>query len=473
MYQYTLLSLFLFTLTTVAQTPCINGFAGMYPCNGFDLQSHINLNTMDATGANDSWGWVDPTDGKEYAIVGLEDGTAFINIADPINPVYLGKLPTHTTSSTWRDVKVYQNHAFIVSEATGHGMQVFDLTRLRSINNPPVTFTEDAHYAGFGNAHNIVINEESGYAYAVGTNTFNGGSHFVNIQNPTNPVAAGGFGDDFYTHDAQVVTYNGPDTNYQGREILISSSGGEQYVSIVDVTNKSNPVSISTITYGNVGYTHQGWFTEDQRYFLLGDEFDENDVGFNTRTIIFDLNDLDNPNESFEFFGSTAAIDHNGYVQGNRYYLANYSAGLRVIDIQDIANENLTEVAHFDTYLQDNNANFNGVWNVYPYFPSGNIMITDRSGGFFLVKSNQPLSVNENNSVLNFEVYPNPVDSFLKVSTNSALLKTITIYDVTGKIVYDATNVNTTSVKIPFHTMETGTYFITINNRYTKQLLKK
>ena len=67
-----------------------------------------------------------------------------------VNPVYLGKLPTHTSSTTWRDVKVYNNYAFIVSEAGGHGMQVFDLTRLRDVANPPETFTEDAHYDGFG-----------------------------------------------------------------------------------------------------------------------------------------------------------------------------------------------------------------------------------------------------------------------------------------------------------------------------------
>src|SRR5210317_233970 len=88
----------------MAQTPCENGFAGIYPCGGYDLQSHISLGTLNSSGANDSWGWVDPQDNKEYALVGLEDGTAFIDISDPVNPVYLGKLPTHTSSSTWRDV---------------------------------------------------------------------------------------------------------------------------------------------------------------------------------------------------------------------------------------------------------------------------------------------------------------------------------------------------------------------------------
>jgi choice-of-anchor B domain-containing protein len=139
---------------------CENGFAGIYPCDGYDLIAHISADKLGGSSGNDSWGWTDPQTNKEYALVGLDNGTAFIDVSDPINPVYLGKLPTHTQSSTWRDVKTYNNHAFVVSEASGHGMQVFDLTRLRDVVNPPLNFTEDAHYNGFGSAHNIIINEE-------------------------------------------------------------------------------------------------------------------------------------------------------------------------------------------------------------------------------------------------------------------------------------------------------------------------
>jgi len=359
--------------------------AGGFPCNGYDLLSSFDLGDLNAGSGNDSWGWTDPNNGDEYALVALNNGTAFIDITDPINPVYLGKLPTHSSNSTWRDVKVYSNHAFVVSEANGHGMQVFDLTRLRSVANPPVTFTEDAHYNGFGRAHNIVINEDTGYAYGVGTSTFNGGPHFVNIQDPLNPVAAGGYGTDDYSHDAQVITYNGPDTDYTGKEILFGSNENE--VVIVDITDKSNPVGISTISYSNVGYTHQGWFTEDQRYFIVGDETDEQNFGFNTRTIVFDFNDLDNPQHHFEYSNATSAIDHNGYVVGDKYYFANYRAGMRVLDISDITNGNLSELGYFDTFPNSNSAQFDGAWNVYPFFTSGNIVISDIDRGFFLVKA--------------------------------------------------------------------------------------
>ncbi|RMA65820.1 choice-of-anchor B family protein [Ulvibacter antarcticus] len=367
-----------------AQTPCAGGTAGPYPCNGIDLQSRISLADMNANDGNDSWGWEDPTTGKEYALMGLDNGTAFIDISDPINPIYLGKLPTHTNSSTWRDIKTYNDHAFIVSEANGHGMQVFDLNRLRDVTSPPVTFTEDAHFNGFGSAHNIVINEATGYAFPVGTNFYNGGPHFINIQDPLNPISEGGYSLDDYSHDAQVVTYCGPDSDYTGREILIGSN--ETEIAIVDITDKSNPIPISTISYSNVGYTHQGWFTEDERYFILGDELDEIDFGFNTRTLIFDFNDLDNPQFGFTYTGPTPAIDHNGYVKGTKYYMANYRAGLRILDVSNIGNDVMTEEAFFDTYPNNNNSSFSGAWSVYPYLESGNIIISDINRGFFLVR---------------------------------------------------------------------------------------
>ena len=376
-------------------TKCENGMAGDFPCNGYDLLARISLNDLDLSNTassnlsgNDSWGWTDATTNKEYALMGLNSGVSFIDISEPTTPVVLGFLPTATVNSDWRDVKVYNNHAFVVSEASNHGMQVFDLTKLRDVANPPVVFDADVTYTNFGSAHNIVINESEGYAYPVGTSrsgTYQGGPLFINIQDPLNPVDEGGFLN--YSHDAQVVTYNGPDTEHVGKEILIGSN--ETEVVIVDVSDKRNPRRLSAISYTNVEYTHQGWFTEDMSYFLLGDELDELRNGGFTRTVVFDFIDLDNPKLHFEYQGTTAAIDHNGYVKGDTFYLANYTAGVRMIDISNIANKTMTETGFFDTRPSSNLASFNGVWNVYPYFESGVIVVSDIENGLFLIKKSE------------------------------------------------------------------------------------
>ena len=453
-----------------AQTPCEGGMAAGYPCDGYDLMAHITLAEFNASSGNDSWGWTDPDDGTEYALMGLDNGTAFIDISDPINPVYLGKLPTHTGSSWWRDVKVYNNHAFVVSDLNGnHGMQVFDLTRLRNVANPPETFTEDAHYSGFGSAHNVAINEDTGYAYGVGTSTYSGGPHFVNIQDPLNPIGEGGFSGYGYSHDAQVVTYNGPDPDYTGREIYVGSNENE--VVIIDVTDKGNPVGVATITYSNVVYTHQGWFTEDHQYFLVGDEIDELNFGFNTRTLIIDMTDLDNPQLAFEYTGPTPASDHNGVVKGDKFYLANYTAGMRVIDISDIENDNMVEVGYFDTYPQNDISGYEGAWNIYPYFDSGNIVISNfLTGGFFLVRESI-LSGNDFDKT-EMVIYPNPTSEKITIRSEKGQIENIMITDIGGKLIYSEEQIKSSSSIIDLTPFSEGMYLLTINNTLTKKIIK-
>ena len=155
------------TENSLGYIPCENGMAGIYPCLGFDLLSRVTLNEFGSEYGNDNWGWTDPDTGVEYVLNGLDDGVGFVSIEDPENPVYLGKLPTATDPSPWRDVKVYNNYAFIVSEAQDHGLQVFDLTRLRGLTEAQ-NFSADAVLNDFGNAHNIAINEDTGFAYVVG-----------------------------------------------------------------------------------------------------------------------------------------------------------------------------------------------------------------------------------------------------------------------------------------------------------------
>jgi choice-of-anchor B domain-containing protein len=467
-YLLFIISIFLVNQNSIAQTPCENGMAGDYPCNGYDLQSFISLAELDTDRGNDSWGWTDPDNGDEYAIMGVKNGTVFIDISDPINPIYLGKLPTHTDNSTWRDIKVYQNYAFIVSEASNHGMQVFDLTRLKNVSNAPEIFNEDAHYDGFGSSHNIVINEETGYAYSVGDNTYSGGAHFIDISDPLNPIAAGGYSDDGYTHDAQVVIYNGPDTDYTGKEIYIGSN--EDKVVIVDVTDKNNPQHISSVTYSNFSYTHQGWITEDFKYYILGDESDEINLGFNTKTIVLDFTDLDNPIHSFDYSGPTLATDHNGYVNGDLFYLANNAAGLRVIDISDISNGEMTEIGFFDSHPLNDFAGYEGIWSTYPYFESGNIVISDREG--FLVVKSSTLAI-EDNSFPNFNIYPNPTNNVIHINAIGFPVKNIKIYDLGGKLLKSKNYNSKINIKTNISNFSNGIYILKLNNEFITKIIKQ
>ena len=361
---------------------CNGSTAADFSCSGINLRSRVPLADMGGSTGNDIWGWVDTLTGNEYALMGMTNGTAFVDVTDPESPVYLGILPTETVSTPWRDIKVYQDHAYIVADASGaHGMQVFDLTRLRGVVAPQ-TFAEDALYSDFGNAHNLAINEDTGFAYAVGSNTCEHGLHMIDITTPNNPLFAGCH-DLFDVHDTQCVTYSGPDPDYTNAEICANSAG--ERIEFVDVSNKSAPVSIANMDYPLRGYVHQGWFTDDQRFLLIGDELDERNFGVPTRTHIIDALDLDAPVYVSAYEGPTTAIDHNLYILGNQVFEANYTSGLRVLQIGNLANSELSEVAFFDTYPGSEAANFDGAWSVYPFLPSGNILVSDTAYGLFVL----------------------------------------------------------------------------------------
>ena len=384
---------------------CTSGQADQFPCQSVDILSFLPVQEIGGgRGAetNDVWGWTDPETGREYTLVGRTDGTAFIDVTDPNRPAYLGNLPKTPDSraSVWRDIKVYGNHAYVVADgAFEHGMQIFDLTRLRDVADPPATFEPDALYGQIASAHNIVINEQTGFAYAVGANsggeTCGGALHMIDIREPKQPSFAGCFADartgrvgTGYTHDALCVTYDGPDREHAGKEICFGSN--ETALSIADVTDKANPTPISVADYPNAAYAHQGWITPDFKYFYMNDEGDEsNSVRAGqrmpgTRTLIWDVQDLDDPLMVKEHFGTTFTIDHNLYIKDDLMYQSNYVSGLRILDIRDPLNP--TEVGYLDTVPWSEGVGFDGSWSNYPFFESGTLVVSSGREGVFLLR---------------------------------------------------------------------------------------
>ncbi len=379
---------------------CEDGAAGVWSCDQVDLISFVPIGEMGGvrgTRANDLWGWTDAQTGREYALVGRSDGTAFVDVTDPHHPVFVGDLPMTEGSraNVWRDIKVYRDHAYVVADGAGeHGVQVFDLARLRTVESPPETFAETALYDMIHSAHNIVINQETGYAFVVGASgggeTCGGGLHMMDITDPKSPVFAGCFADPTtgrrktgYSHDAQCVTYAGPDLEYRGREICIGSN--ETAISISDVTDKASPLPISAAAYPNVAYTHQGWLTEDHRYFYMNDEGDEpRGLVEGTRTLVWDLAELDDPVLVKEYVAETTTTDHNLYIKGNLMYQSNYGSGLRILDITDP--EDPVEIGFFDTAPYDAGG---GSWSNYPFFESGIIIVTSTGEGLFVLRQRQ------------------------------------------------------------------------------------
>lgn len=374
-----------------AEVPCTLGFAGPYPCHNVDLLAYIPTNAVVGGTGADMWGWTDPATGVEYAIQTHNNAVSFVELSDPVNPVYLGYLPAPVPNLLWRDVKVYNNHAYVVGDGdfvVSHGLQIFDLTQLRNAGDVPQIFDTTATFLNFGNAHNIAINGDTGVAYVVGSNRCSGGLYMLGLQDPLNPVPLGCFSQDGYTHDTQCVVYTGPDAEHQGKEICFNAN--TDTITIVDVTDKSNPVQLSRTGYAGYGYVHQGWLTEDQAYFVSNDELDEQNNLHNTHTYIWDMHDLDAPILINTYVGPTTAIDHNLYIRDGYVFESNYMAGLRILDASDVANGNLTEVAYFDTHPASDAVVYGGNWSNYAFFESGIIAVSNIEDGLYILQPNLP-----------------------------------------------------------------------------------
>ncbi len=313
--------------------------------------------------------------------MGLERGFGFVEVTDPFNPVIVGSVTG--PSSPWHDIKVVGDHAYGVSEG-GSGIQVIDLS---NIDNGVVNHVSNRQQNGHSTTHNIVANPNSGFVYLTGANIANGGLVAVDVTtNPNVPNIVGSW-NSFYVHDAQVVSYtSGP---HAGREIAFCLSGtgngsGNTALRIVDVTNKSNMFLISTISWAGARYAHQGWLSEDRRFFYVNDELDEGNTVGVTTTRIFNVENLTSPSFVRTFTSGSAATDHNLYTHNGYIFESNYRSGLRVFDAADPANP--VQVAWFDTFPGSDSASFNGAWSNYPFFPSGNIIISDIERGMFVVR---------------------------------------------------------------------------------------
>jgi choice-of-anchor B domain-containing protein len=386
-------------IVTGEEVICADGQAGPFECGDVDLLAFLPLSALGlsqgsgvlAAGITDVWGWTDPETGQEYALVGGAGGASVVDVTDPSLPVYVGLLAAE--GGTAQDIKVYADHAFFIG-AGDTGMPVFDLRRLRDVSETPATLRPDARYGGIASAHNLVIDTRSGFAYPVGAagggDTCGGGLHMVDIRDPLTPTFVGCYTDTEglvwagRTHDAQCVVYSGPDEDYQGRQICFASN--ETALRIVDVTDKDDPEPIASATYPGMAYIHQGWLTEDQRYYYMNDELDElTGLAATTRTLVWDVAELDDPVLVAEHFGTTNATDHNLYIKGDRMYQANYQAGLRVLDISDP--ESPREIGFFDTTpYQGNPPTMSGAWTAYPFFESGTIVVSSMQEGLFLLR---------------------------------------------------------------------------------------
>ena len=387
---------------------CDNGFAGDHACENMDLLSHVPLSSFSTnpSAANDVWGFYDVNDDREYAIIGLRNGVGVVEVTDPESPRMVGSLPSQSTA--WRDIKVYQHfntetirwdsYAYVTADSASVGTMIVDLRSLPDEISVVSTDETDisAHNVYLSNVDyslGVALNDVEPYLHIAGSNRQGGSFNTYELQNPQRPspvYANPSSSRSNYSHDvsSMVVTDERKDTQCVagGPYCEIFFDFNEDNFQLWDKTRNDSPSRLSITSYQNVSYVHSGWYTEDKQVVLVHDELDEMDYNLNTTVRLFELSDLRAPSLLSTWSGPTGAIDHNGFVRGNRYYMSNYTRGMTVLDISNTADPK--EVGYFDTFPVSDNTSFNGAWGVYPYLPSGVVLISDISSGLYVVRDN-------------------------------------------------------------------------------------
>ena len=393
-----------------APTACSAGMAGSFPCHNIDYLAQVQLEEIPTapTSASEVWGMVDLDDGREYAFIGHRNGTTVLDVTDPALPVQVGSIPGNP--SLWREVKAYQfydpglgrhrAYAYVTTEAPGSGLQVIDLTNLPasvSLANTLLEFSTShtLYVSNIDYASSAALPGQTPWLFIAGANVAGGAFRIYSLADPVSPALVtappAGTG---YMHDSTSLVITDQRTaqcanGHDPCEVLVDFN--ENSIDLWDVTDKAAPARLSTTTYPTASYVHSGWPTPDGRFVVVHDEGDEVRRGLNTRIYTLDIADLRAPSVVTSHIGSGKATDHNGYAVGDRYYVSHYKRGLVIFDLADP--RALTEIGSFDTYLSPaaNSAGTDGAWGVYPFLPSGTLLVSDVENGLFLLRRNETL----------------------------------------------------------------------------------
>ena len=409
-----------------AQNVTLLGSLNLYPTNAY----------------TDIWGY--EANGREYAFLGITGGTIIIDVTIPSSPEEIVLIPGPLAPPyEWRDFKTHSHYLYVISEGngTGSGLQIIDLSQL-----PDTAFLVNTFNQTFNSAHNLYIAD--GFAYIVGTSL--GGIHILDLANPTSPVQTAYYSASGYVHD--VYVWN--DTAY--------ASTADTY-DLINLANKSNPQLLSQSSALPGIYAHSGWLTEDKRYFISCEEFNQRDI------TVWDLQDRTSWNlvvQNWQMAGTSPV--HNVFVHGDYAHISYYKDGYVVLDISNP--ENPVFAGQYDTYPSSGGGTYNGAWGCYPYLPSGNILVSDMATGLYVFKFTPPTTNTEYEDLTptDFSLsqnYPNPFNPSTEIEFRIADFEFVNlkVYDMLGKevanLVNETKSAGTYKINFNASNLPTGIYF--------------
>lgn len=416
------------------------------------------------------WGYRAPN-GREYAILGCQTGTAFIDVTDSSNIVEVAYKTG--VSSGWREMKVFSHYAYVVSEGTNSRLQIFDLQYLPD----SVRLVNTYSYTNYTKTH--TISQSGPYLYINGGNVTqgmsnSGGVTVLDLTNPVVPVKRGSWGQQ-YVHDSRIVN----DTIYACN--IYDAPQGTGSIYVISATNKDNLTNVSSWVNNPVPGPHNIALTGDRRYAFTTDEIPNT----SPRVLkVWDIQNLSNVTlvTTWQPTNILTSIVHNVEIYGNYALIAHYRAGVRLVDITNPAIPN--EIAWYDTYPSSNSNSYSGCWGVF-MLPSGKIIASDMQTGLYVLKTTIPLvGINEpgNNVPANFTLkqnYPNPFNpsTSIEYSLPKGSHVTLRVFDAVGRevgiLVDEYKGAGSYKVSYDAGRLSSGVYFYSLSSdgfRETKKM---
>ena len=366
---------------------------------------------------NECWGF--KVNNTEIAVIGSTEGTHFFNVTDPQNSTEVAFVAGAYTGSgvVHRDYHDFQGYLYIVCDEgwSTSTLQIVDISNLPTSVN--VVYDSDSL---FNTSHNIFIDTATAKLYACASNS---AMDIYSLHIPTLPNLIYSYNDVGHVHDAYVIN----DTAFlncgnDGLRIVdfhyLDLAGGMAWVELASFTS-----------YPDAGYNHSGWLSDDGTIYVMQDE----NHGYDVK--ILDVSDFNNITvlSTFNSGENVQSMAHNGIIKGDFLYLAYYHDGLRVFDISDPSNP--IQVCNYDTYSPLSYNSYKGAWGVYPYLPSGNIIVSDMQSGLYVLDCTIPVNSVENINQ-NFNIYPNPTQNYFFLGKD---VNRVEIFDISGRIVFNKT----------------------------------
>jgi len=448
-------------LSTIFSILCLNSFA--QSGENLDLLFHWDDENIVGTtwydnAYNEIWGLV--VDGREFAVIGSTAGTHIFDVTDPVNSEQVQFIPGAAIGPAiiHRDYHDRNGYMYAVSDEGNSTLQIIDISQL-----PDTAIVVYDSNELIKTSHNIFIDEAKDILYACNVRDGSGGWStslvIFDIQDPTNPT---------HLLDYAIPTGGGVHDMWVKNDTAFLNNGNNGLY-VVDFSDLSNPSIIGSLTeYPDKGYNHSGWPTADMSTYIMADE----DWGLDMK--VLDISNLSDITVTATFSSEVHAnsIPHNQIVKGDHVYVSSYHDGLQVYNIADQTNP--IKVAYFNTYLLGDHTSYRGAWGVYPFLPSGNILVSDMQYGLYVLAPSGNFGLN-NAIKEELSIYPNPAQSSFQVKLPEEDYNLqMKIYDSKGNLVLQKASIQA-SEAINIESLNTGLYWINIEGEkatYQQKLIK-